>query len=49
MAPLRPNQVILPPAGRAEPGANALALADAGETGLRKLSQGPRSGGNRSN
>lgn len=49
MAPLRPNQVILPPARRAEPGAYALALADAGDTGPGKLNQGPRSGGNRSN
>ncbi|MBN2337677.1 MAG: cell division protein FtsL [Acidobacteria bacterium] len=49
MAPLRPNQVILPPTRRTEPGAYALALADAGEAELRSLNQGPRSGGNRSN
>ncbi len=49
MAPLRPNQVILPPARSAEPGTYALALADAGKGVGRKLPPRTGSGRNRSN
>ena len=49
LAPLRPTQGILPPARSAEPGAYALAMADAGEAGGRKLPPRPGSGRNRSN